>query len=159
MPSLIDLFFTFNGRISRKAFWVGSLLLAAVSITGTLLIDPNIFDIDLVNLASPTPNWADIVWQLALVVPGMALMVKRFNDRDRPYWLGYAFGAAGAGLTIAPKFGLLIPGDTGSVGTIVLVFIGLAFFFASIDTGLLHGTHGPNRYGPDPLAPNGTHAP
>jgi len=163
MANLIDLLFSFNGRMSRTTFWFGTFIVAAASIAGALLIDPSIFvldlDLELNQLAPRTPNWADTIWQLALVIPGTALLVKRFNDRDRPYWLGYAFGAAGAALTIAPKFGLLIPGDTSRAGTIVLVIVGLAFFIASIDTGLLRGTHGPNRYGSDPLAPNGTQAP
>ena len=45
--------------------------------------------------AVPPPSWPDTLWQLAWLVPGTAITVKRFNDRDWPWWLGYAFGAVG----------------------------------------------------------------
>jgi len=149
MPNLKDLFFSFDGRIGRKAWWLGTIVLAAASIAGTLLIDPSVLDYK--RQARHLPNWSDTIWQLALIIPGTALMVKRFNDRDRPHWLGYVYGVLGAVLTAGPHFGLFTPGHTNSVETVILVIFTLAFFFAFVDNGFLRGTKGPNDYGPDPF--------
>ena len=149
MPDLMDLFFSFSGRISRKLWWGGTLVLAVGSVAGTLLIDPGVLDLH--QQGPRIPDWSDTFWQLALVIPGTALMVKRFNDRDRVHWMGYAFGVAGALLTAGPHFGLFAAQHTSATEMIAMIIFGLAFLFAFIDNGFLRGTRGPNRYGPDPL--------
>ncbi len=149
MPNLMHLFFDYDGRISRKSWWIGSIILGLASVVGTRLIDPTVFD-----LARPpprTPNWPDTLWQLAIVIPGTALMVKRFNDRGWHYWLGFVFGALGAMLTLGRHFDLFVPGFSSAPENAVMVVVCLAFLFAFIDNGFLRGTRGPNRYGPDPL--------
>jgi uncharacterized membrane protein YhaH (DUF805 family) len=149
MPDLKELFFGFSGRISRKSWWLGTVVVAVGSVVGTLLIDPGVLDFQ--RLGPRIPNWSDTIWQLALVIPGTALMVKRFNDRDRPYWLGYAYGIAGALITAGPHFGLFGPERTSTVGAAFAIILALAFLIAFIDNGFLRGSRGPNRYGPDPL--------
>jgi uncharacterized membrane protein YhaH (DUF805 family) len=149
MAYLMYLLFGFEGRSCRKAWWLGTLLVAVASVGGTLLLDPSVFDL---NRASPrTPSWPDTIWQLALVIPGTALMVKRFNDRNWPYWLGFLFGALGAGLTLERHFDVFLPGFASRPENVVIVGVGLLFLFAFIDNGFLRGSFGPNRYGPDPL--------
>jgi len=153
MASLFDLLFDFNGRIGRKSWWLGTVILSVASIGGTLLIDPSVFD-----LARPpprTPSWPATIWQLALVIPGTALMVKRFNDRAWPYWLGFAFGALGAMLTLGQRFDMFVPGSSSVPEDIVIIGAGVAFLFALIDNGVLRGTKGLNRYGPNPLEAHG----
>lgn len=150
MPNLFDLYFDFDGRIGRRAWWLGTLGLVFASIAGTLAIDPRVFDLH--GIAPRLPSWPDTIWQLALVIPGTALMVKRFNDRDRPYWLGYAYGMLGAILTVAPHFGFFIAEHMDGASTVPLMVFVLAYVFALIDNGFLRGTPGPNCYGPDPLA-------
>jgi uncharacterized membrane protein YhaH (DUF805 family) len=149
MADLKELFFGFSGRISRKWWWLGTLTIAMGSIAGTLLIDPGVLDFQ--RPGPRIPNWSDTIWQLALVIPGTALMVKRFNDRDRPYWLGYAFGIAGALLTAGPHFGFFYTQRPSTVGAAITIVFALAFLFAFIDNGFLRGNKGPNRHGPDPL--------
>ena len=146
---LLNLFFGFSGRIGRKRWWLGTLAIAIGSIAGTLLIDPGVLDFQRPD--PRIPNWSDTIWQLALVIPATALMVKRFNDRNRPHWLGYAFGIFGALLTAGPHFGLFDPERPGTIETAVTIIFALAFLFAFIDNGFLRGSSGPNRYGPDPL--------
>jgi len=149
MPNLTFLFFGFNGRISRKSGWLGFIIVGVASAVGTLLIDPSVFDLD--RAPPRTPNRPDTIWQLALVIPAMALMVKRFNDRDWPYWLGFVFGALGAMLRLGHHFDLFLPGFSSRPENVVLAIVSLAFLFAFVDNGFLPGTKGPNRYGPDPL--------
>jgi uncharacterized membrane protein YhaH (DUF805 family) len=150
MTYLLYLLFGFGGRISRKWWWIGTLVLAAASIIGTLVISPDVLDYH--RPGPHTPSWPDTIWQLALVIPGTALMVKRFNDRERPYWLGYAYGVLGAAVTLSPHLGLVITEHMRTPVMIVLVVLLIAYLFAFIDNGVLRGSFGPNRYGPDPLA-------
>jgi uncharacterized membrane protein YhaH (DUF805 family) len=150
MQSFLSLFFSFSGRVNRARWWIGTSILFVASVCGTLLLDPTVLNID--KELAPVPDWKDTAFQVALVIPGTALTVKRFNDRDRPYWLGFVFGGFGALLTLAPHFGLLIPGQHWSIPELAAIFVlAPAFLFAFVDNGLLRGTGGPNRYGPDPL--------
>ncbi len=64
---------------------------------------------------------------LAIIIPAIALMVRRFHDLDQTGWLALVFIL----LSFIPLIGLL-----ASVGLIV--------WFA------MPGTVGPNKYGPDP---------
>lgn len=150
MPDIYEIYFGFDGRIGRRTWWLGTLGLIAASIAGTAVIDPRMF-----THMGPLPHlasWSDTIWQLALLIPGTALMVKRFNDRDRPYWLGYAYGSAGAVLTVTPHLNAAMLESMGFGGTFLLSVFALAYLFALIDNGLMRGTAGANRYGADPLA-------
>ncbi len=59
---------------------------------------------------------------IALFVAGLMLHIKRFHDRDKSGWW------------------------------VLILFIPIiGFIWAIIDLGLMEGTRGSNRYGPDPL--------
>lgn len=62
------------------------------------------------------------IYSLAIVIPGLAVVSRRLHDTDRPA-------------------GWILIGLVPIVGIIIL------FVFLSQE-----GTHGPNRYGPDPKA-------
>jgi len=64
---------------------------------------------------------------LAIIIPLIALMVRRFHDLDQTGWLALVFIL----LSFIPIIGLLAS-------------IGLIVWFA------MPGTTGPNKYGPDP---------
>ena len=145
------LFFGFSGRIGRQSWWIGMILIGLASVVGTWLVDPSTFDFE---VRDHTPNLSNTLWQVALQIPTTALFVKRFNDRDMPEWLGYAYGILGALLAVAEHFSLLKP-DGNVIGTILIGVAALLFIYLLIDNGFLRGTQGPNRYGPDPLATTG----
>lgn len=149
--SLFDLFFSFNGRISRKPWWLAFVVLTIAGLAGSYLLDPQAFKF---NITVNIPSWPDTIWQLALVIPGTAITVKRFNDRDWPYWLGYLYGVAGAALTVANHYGLLDNKQHDTAESIVILGSVAVLLFAFVDNGFLRGTRGANRYGPDPLAAN-----
>ena len=75
--NLVDLFLSTDGRINRLRFWIGTLILAAISTAAMLL-----------NLAvvgvSQTAVLISVLVAFALAYPSYALMAKRFQDRDRP---------------------------------------------------------------------------
>jgi uncharacterized membrane protein YhaH (DUF805 family) len=149
MGALISLLFGFTGRINRAKWWLGLVILGIANIAGGLLINPDFFVAD----EPPPPSLADTLWQIALLVPMMAITVKRFNDTDRPAWLGYLFAPLGAVLYLGPHLKDWV-GPIGATVTLwpVLLLLFVYFVFAFIDNGFVHGTDGPNRYGPDPLA-------
>jgi uncharacterized membrane protein YhaH (DUF805 family) len=69
-----------------------------------------------------TDGLVALVLGIVLALAGLMLHIKRCHDRDKSGWWCLL---------------LLIP------------FVG--FVWAVIDLGILEGTHGPNRFGPDPL--------
>ena len=147
MNTLIPLLTTFTGRIGRQQWWIGFVIVLIGSIAGTLLFNPEVFTTESI----PPPVWADTIWQLAWLVPGTAITVKRFNDRDWPWWLGYALGAFGAAIYLLPHAGMLIDPSADWAGAIVFWVFLLTLIAAFVDNGFLRGTRGPNRYGPDPV--------
>jgi uncharacterized membrane protein YhaH (DUF805 family) len=92
MKSIADLFFLFDGRIGRAKFWLGMLILAAVSFALVRAI------IELVSISDVAVKYAALTATLLL----------------------FPLAVIAAGLWLL------------------------------IDLGLLKGTQGPNRYGPDP---------
>jgi uncharacterized membrane protein YhaH (DUF805 family) len=151
--NLVRLYTSFVGRISRKHYWLGALLLFAV---GIALLAILFFSgvIWLLVLEAPTlaVTLASLAVFLVFLYFGTALMVKRLHDRNRPtYWAAFILvpllakvvtdlaGITGKPLDLNPiDYGFLI----------VLVVIVIWFF---VELGCLRGTVGPNRYGPDPL--------
>jgi uncharacterized membrane protein YhaH (DUF805 family) len=137
----------FSGRSRRKEYWMFALLMTIVYAIGGVLMfsgfaaimaagssgapDPAAYS----NL--PVTFWIGAVilglFTLAILVPGLAVTVRRLHDRDLSGWwyLGVAIGGQ------IPFLGPLI-----SLGFLVLM--------------CLPGTPGPNRFGNDPKDPLNT---
>jgi len=113
MPPL-RLFFSLRGRLSRKQFWLyGVLALLGLATLAHALLG-------IARVRAPT---ADLIVNLLLLWPALAVSVKRWHDRDRSGWWVL--------LNLLPVIGWL---------------------WALIDNGFLRGTAGRNRFGDDPLA-------
>lgn len=149
------LYTSFEGRINRKPFWIGSLILfaAAIVVSFAVLMPLSAANATLGALAG-------LVLWLALLFPGVALGVKRLHDRGKSGLLMAVFIAPG----LVSQAGDLL-GITGSYQTIAgqsihmpnmlgwflnLVVLGVAVW-ALVTLGFLKGTNGANAYGPDPL--------
>lgn len=110
----------FEGRSSRKEFWMFQLLFVGLILIWTLLAggtmneygEPRPFGVIITGLT--------VIALLALFIPLLAVEVRRFHDQDRSGWLVL--------LNLIPYIGTLI----------VLIFM------------LLEGTRGDNRFGPQP---------
>jgi uncharacterized membrane protein YhaH (DUF805 family) len=114
MPPL-RLFFSLQGRVSRRQYWLfGVLALIGLAFLGHALL----------GITRVRAQTADLLINLLLVWPALAVSVKRWHDRDKSGWWVL--------LNLVPVIGWL---------------------WALIDNGFLRGTHGPNRFGEDPLAP------
>lgn len=143
------LLLSFTGRISRVHWWIGFVICFVASLLGSAVIDPGVWTAD----PPRAPSRALALWDLVWVVPATAITVKRFNDRNRPWWPGYFVGAVGAGLVVAEQMGFLVDPDTAPLWHWGVLFAAIAVLLAAlIDNGFMKGTDGANRYGPDPLA-------
>ena len=113
--------FSFEGRLRRRDYWLAQIVLTVVSLP--------ILWFDLTQAATPSSNpfvalLLSLFWLtlcIGLMWSSLAIQVKRWHDRDKPwFWLFIAF----------------VP------------FIGGLWAF--IELGCLDGTAGENRFGHSP---------
>lgn len=113
----------FSGRSRRKEYWMFALGVAIVyAILTVLLLGGLDFNGGGFSAVSGASFAILMIFALAIFVPALAVMVRRFHDQDKSGWFVL--------LNFIPYVG----------GIVVLVMM------------CLEGTKGPNRYGPDPKA-------
>jgi uncharacterized membrane protein YhaH (DUF805 family) len=127
----LRLFFSFVGRINRAKFWLGFVLIEAVTIA-TLFAS-----ITFIPKSDNSPTILATAPLFALVCL-FALTAKRLHDLDMSAWWT-ATGAAAVGIFSTPH------SSTEGIG-------GLLAAALIIWLGSIKGTQGTNRFGPDPLA-------
>jgi uncharacterized membrane protein YhaH (DUF805 family) len=146
--NLGTLFTSFEGRIGRKPFWLGVILLVVVGIAilfASLVITGE-RDYQVIRLTA-------FVITVALLYPLTAVGVKRLHDRGRP---GYTAAFFIIPWLLHHALNLVgVTGDPTSVNVVDVAFylinLVLMIWFI-IDLGVLRGVQGPNPYGPDPNA-------
>jgi uncharacterized membrane protein YhaH (DUF805 family) len=108
------LFTSYEGRINRQPFWIGTIILAVIHwiFAG---IGFGLFGETVGNVLSS-------IVAVVLLYPSLAVATKRWHDRDKSGWWSLI---------------LLIP------------LAGVIWYV--IECGILTGTPGSNRFGPDPL--------
>jgi uncharacterized membrane protein YhaH (DUF805 family) len=140
------LFTSLDGRINRAKYWAGMIILAIVNVVIGLLVGvlfgDSTFGLIVILLVT-----------LALFYPAYAVAAKRFQDRDKPgktalYGLVPALVA-----TLLQALGFAgTPDQPNAIGWLCsVVMLGIGIWFL-VELGILKGTTGSNRYGPDPLA-------
>lgn len=163
----MSMFTGFAGRINRAKWWLGSVILAVISLILYFIlmaifgVSAAIMDPAQMGSVMQTMAIIQIILVAILAYPATALMMKRLNDRDRPSYFAYIFwaptvllllgGLLGLTMTMTDVGGVAMPMQTGLgwVLTIASVAVGI---WALIELGILKGTDGPNQHGPDPLA-------
>ena len=135
----------FSGRSRRMEYWMFTLLnLLVMLFAGALMLSGVPWDafgdtsVGGQALADSQPGalfWVGAVllclWVLAVLIPGIAVTVRRLHDRDMSGWWYLGFIVAG----MIPLVGWI-----ASIAMLVIM--------------CLPGTTGPNRFGPDPLDPH-----
>jgi len=170
VAGIVWLFTSFQGRISRRRFWFGVLLLALASIVLTLALtaiglgetrtttgftqlstgERN----DFTNTEFGLKPWGSFVLFVLLIVPWAALGVKRRHDRGAS---GLDLGGFIAFVAIVEVFSnLMADANIVIMGASLIVTVWAICLFVLL--GCLKGTAGPNSYGPDPLQPAGATA-
>lgn len=116
------LFLSIEGRISRKPFWLGIVVMIVISVVASVL--------DLIlgmprigtSAMSAGTGLISAVVSLIMIYPSIALSAKRWHDRGKSAWWIL--------INLIPVIG---------------------WIWSLIATGFLKGTTGSNQYGPDPL--------
>ena len=109
----------FAGRSRRKEYWM--YLLGVIVAAIILGIVEGVLGLS--GMVGGVYGPLTTLFLLAIIVPSIAVQVRRFHDQDKSGWFVL--------LSLIPFVG----------GLIVLVFM------------FLEGTKGPNRFGPDPKDP------
>lgn len=107
----------FKGRASRSEFWWWTLASVGISVLLSLLSSAT--DDKLGFLSS--------IWSLAILIPSLALAVRRLHDTDKPgWWVAIFYGAmalgmiimvAGGGAALYGAFGSLSNSSYGAMAT------------------------------------------
>ncbi|HUD89553.1 MAG TPA: DUF805 domain-containing protein [Xanthobacteraceae bacterium] len=133
---------SFDGRISRRTFWIAMAVVTVAEICGHFLAE----QIEGDRLSA--------IIDLAFTYPEFAVAAKRGHDRNMPLWLLIAFFAAGGFLDLLTVLGWAGSDDEPSLISLVIAIPFTVFGLALlVELGFRKGTVGPNQYGPDPLGP------
>jgi uncharacterized membrane protein YhaH (DUF805 family) len=135
----VHLFTSFEGRISRRPFWIALMVFIAIDIATTLTIEDD--------------RW-NAALDLVLTYPQFAVCAKRGHDRNTPMWVVGLFFALGIVFDLMMLGGLITNAILRNPPTLLMALLVPYSIFALallIDLGFRRGTVGPNRYGPDPL--------
>jgi uncharacterized membrane protein YhaH (DUF805 family) len=147
-----SLFMTVAGRIGRKQYWIGSILLCVATIALVTII-ATAGGVGALSRADGGSSGAMMLVTILILAASVPLVVKRLQDRNKsPHYAWLLYGPAivstigdMAGFTGTPTQPNLLAYALSLFGLI----IGIWFF---IELGFLRGTAGPNGYGPDPVA-------
>jgi uncharacterized membrane protein YhaH (DUF805 family) len=127
--SCLNQYLGFTGRAARSEFWYFVLFNILMSIASSI--------VDWVLSAILGFGFVGFLVSLALLLPGIAVSIRRLHDIGKPGWWLLAMVPGLMLIFLAPVLG----------GLMVLGGAGLLLFFY-----VKPGTAGPNAYGPDPLA-------
>jgi uncharacterized membrane protein YhaH (DUF805 family) len=117
----------FSGRSRRMEYWMFVLFVTLVFIGGVAVLIALVGSVESLSSGGGDPPPGIIagaallgVFYLAILIPMLAVQVRRFHDQGKSGWMVL--------LNFIPYVG----------GLVVLVFM------------CMEGTRGPNQYGPDP---------
>lgn len=144
VPPLPELYFTFDGRISRRTYWLYFMVPSVLLSWGLQALDAALFGMGTLGIFY-------LVSFLPLTYLGVVGFWKRLHDLDIPGWyipVGYGSFIVGAMLTGAAW---AVVGELALLLAVPLVVVGILSFWYSLKASFIRGTTGPNRFGPDPL--------
>jgi uncharacterized membrane protein YhaH (DUF805 family) len=141
----VHLLTSFEGRINRQRLWIAWAILIAIEVVIWLVT------------RQINNDRVEAVIDLVILYPWFAVCAKRGHDRNTPTWVIGVFFALLGIFDLLVLGGWITPANLeqpGPVAFAILIPIGIFTLILIIDLGFRRGTVGPNRYGPDPLAPN-----
>ena len=159
MDGIVSLLTTTEGRIGRKQWWIGVLVLIAAGIVASIILS-------IISMGNLTiMAWGSFLISLALLWPSYCIGIKRRHDRDNDGKDLIALIAVSVLLNLLQVLGIGVSTiDFNGVAMPtpdmwLAILQGLVFLFAIymlVQVGFLRGTPGPNSYGPDPLGGDAT---
>lgn len=147
------LFFSFEGRISRGYFWLGSVILILVEINYILLM-AFVLDLKPVDFWNETRLAQMVMLSAFLLVltPSLALGTKRLHDRGLSGWWYGLLHLLIFQIYIQPFYGRLL--EPLSLEWILLnlpIFVALCLGgWLIIEMAFMRGNAGRNRFGDNP---------
>jgi uncharacterized membrane protein YhaH (DUF805 family) len=148
-----EVLFSFRGRISRKQFALGMLVVVVLGLAlmvPILALTDQLFSTLDEPTQTATKSLADLlenrvvtVIRILLFWPSGALILKRLHDLGQGWMLFLVIVALVIGSTANDVFNTE---GTAASGHLQLVYIGILFMLAGVK-----GDQGPNKYGPNPL--------
>lgn len=141
----MDLLLSMDGRIGRKPFWIGMIVLLLISVALGLLLGP---------LLQGAGRFLGFLIGLVFLYPAIALMLKRLRDRERAnplLWVAL-YILPGQIVSLFQAFGIgfspVTLGDSVTMAPTLLGMIAsfaaiIAFLCALIDLGFLAGKSTP----------------
>lgn len=139
------LFLDWSGRVSRKEWWIGLLVLIVAAIAVLVVLGWLVFAIFGFGFFG---RLLYFILTLPFIYVSTCLSAKRFQDRDKPGNLAWIAAALSLVSGLADVLGLSPFGFVRMLLGAVALVVGVWFL---VELGFLRGTEGPNRYGPDPL--------
>ena len=113
----------FSGRARRKEYWMFTLVnTIIIAVLYAILISSVDMNTGEMSSLGSIAGIIIGIYSLAIIVPSLAVTIRRFHDQDKSGWMFL--------LAFIPAVG----------GLIIFVFM------------CLEGTKGDNRFGPDPKA-------
>lgn len=133
----------FKGRSRRKEYW--SFVLLTVAIFAALYFVEGLLDLSVHGQGPLT-----LLFQLAILLPMLAVGARRLHDTGRSgWWLLAGYGP----LLVSTLLPFLGVADLDLA--MILLVVALVGFVVLLIFMILEGTRGPNPYGPDPKAGEG----
>ena len=149
--SVFSKYAQFSGRARRSEYWWYSLFTVLVSLA-LGAVDGAIFGFE-----ESDPSPISGLYGLATFIPGLSVSVRRLHDTNRSaWWLAapiFALVALFALLPVARFSGATDLETSSQILTVAIFAIILTCLVILLAWFVTDGTHGPNRYGPDPKAP------
>jgi uncharacterized membrane protein YhaH (DUF805 family) len=164
---MVDLLFSFHGRINRRQYWTGVFVSGfgggmAMAMLGLMATFSSVggkgaaLPALAMFLLLLVPVWFVLCWC------GFALQVKRFHDRGRTGYLTLVPFLPMLGLIFALVGAIATRASTAEIGHAVEPYIAALWIINLlfvIDLGCLGSVEGPNRYGDPPGAAPGSPPP
>ena len=123
MTRVLEQLFSFRGRSRRAEFWIYSSVVFFGAILAAAVIAA-LVGVDLADPRDPRTTWIEAAAVVLFAWPNFAVCAKRLHDRNLSgWWVLLGF----------------------------LPVIGNAWLLLNL--GVLRGSDGENRYGPDPVRP------
>ncbi|MEM1307369.1 MAG: DUF805 domain-containing protein [Pseudomonadota bacterium] len=147
MINPVWLYLSFNGRVGRRVYWIGLIVLIAISpFSAGAVLSQDPFREALGAIRAL--GWLGAVWTLALFLPLAALNTKRLHDLNQTGVLAVLFYAPAALATLELFVGRspMLDQINAYAGWIA-AFAGAAGLWFLFRLGFGAGTSGPNTYG------------
>ena len=140
--AFLDFMFGHDGRIGRMQYWLG--LWASIAITAFFVLIAD----EVVHGTGEIGRHVTFVSIAGLLIwMHSAVTVKRLHDRDRAGIWYFLYGLGPPGTLL---WAILLHADNQLEAASPMYFISLfGFTLVFIELGLMRGSDGPNRFGPE----------